>query len=88
MQQVVRPFMPTVADSGADLPAASGALQAQLAHEPGDGATGRGYALAVQLPPDLPDPVDAVVVGMDPADVRFQLRDAHRPALGVRFLAA
>ncbi len=79
---VSRPFMPIVAHSGADLPAATGALQAQLAHQPGNRAAGRGCALAMKLPPDLPHPVAAEVVGVDPADVRLQLLIPHRAGAG------
>ncbi len=46
---------------------------------PGDRAAGHGSALAVQLPRDLPHPVDAEVVGVDAADLHLQLRIPHRP---------
>jgi hypothetical protein len=88
LQQVRRPFLAIVADGGTDLPAPPDALQAQLAHQPGDGAAGHGYALAVQLPPYLPDPVGAEVVGVDAAYLRLQFGVADRPGAGARLLAA
>lgn len=87
LQQVGGSFT-AVADGGANPAAAAGSLQAQIAHQAGDRAAGRGDALAVQLPPDLPDPVDAEVPRVDPADVLLQLRVPGQPrALGGRFLA-
>jgi hypothetical protein len=41
--------------------AADGAGDAELAHQPFDGAAGHSLALAVQVPPDLPGAVDTVV---------------------------
>jgi hypothetical protein len=61
-------------------------LEAEVAHQPGDGAAGHRYAFAVQLPPDLPHPVDAEVVPVDTADLRLQLRVADRPGTGVAVL--
>ena len=52
--------------------AAHDALQTQAAHEPGDGASGDLEALTLHLPPDLPGPVDAEVLGEDAADLRDQ----------------
>ena len=66
--------MAVVPDGGADLLAASGALEVEVAHEPGDGAAGHWYAFAMQLPPDFSDSVDAEVVRVDAADLRLQLR--------------
>ena len=54
------------------------ALQAQLTHEPLDGAAGHRDPFAVQLPPDLADALDAKVLGMDAADLDLQLRVADR----------
>lgn len=74
--------MPVVPDGRADLPAPSGALKAEVAHQPGDRAADHGYALALQLAPYLPDAVDAEVVGVDAADLRLQLDVAHRSVTG------
>ncbi|MCQ4198812.1 hypothetical protein M4J06_005397 [Streptomyces coelicoflavus] len=64
--------MAIVADGGADLPAASGALKTEVAHQPGDGAAGRRHAFAVQLPPDLPHSIDAEVARVNAADLHLQ----------------
>jgi hypothetical protein len=39
-----------VPDGGAELLPASGALEATVAHQPGEGAAGHRYAFAVQPP--------------------------------------
>lgn len=39
-------------------------------------------ATGMQLSPDLPHPIDAEIVGVDPADLRLQLRIPHRPCTG------
>ena len=67
---------------GADpLPAARPG-QAQLAHQPLHRAPGHRRALAVELQPDLPRPVDAVVLRVHPADLGLQLLIAHGPGRG------
>lgn len=81
-QQAISPLVAVVPDGGADLLAASGALRAEVTHQPGDGAPGHRYAFAMQLPPDHPDPVDAEVVREDTADLRLQLRVAQYPSAG------
>lgn len=57
-------------------------VPAEVAHQPGDGAAGHRYAFAVQLPQDLPHPIDAEVVGVDAADLCLQLRIPQRPCTG------
>nr|WP_316770307.1 hypothetical protein [Streptomyces sasae] len=60
----------------------SDAFGAGVAHQPGDGAAGRWYAFAVQLPTGFPDSVDAEIVRVDAADLRLQLLVADRPVAG------
>lgn len=61
-----------------NLPAASDALEAEVANQPGDDAAGRRHALAVQLP----HPVDAEIVRVDAADLRLQFGVADGPGAG------
>ena len=61
VDQVRRPGRGEVRDRGDHSLAAIGAGDAELAHQPFDGAAGHGLALAVQVPPDLPGAVDTVV---------------------------
>jgi hypothetical protein len=44
LQQVIVPVVAVVADSGADAAAAADALEAEDAHQPGDGTAGHRYA--------------------------------------------
>lgn len=50
-----------------------GTGDAELSHEAFDGASGHDVALAVQLAPDLPGPVDKVVDLENLLDERLQL---------------
>jgi hypothetical protein len=52
------------------------------AHAPLDGAASDLVALALKLPPDLADPIDAVVVGVDPLDLLVHLDICRRDQLG------
>jgi hypothetical protein len=54
-------------------------LQAQLAHQPLDGAAGHRDPLTVQLPPHLAGAVDAELLGMDAADLGLELAVTHSP---------
>src|SRR2546429_442827 len=63
------------------------ALQAELAHQPGDAVTANPDVLPVQLPPDLLHAVDAEVLGVHAPDLDLQLLVAEpagrgRPAPG------
>src|SRR5690606_31246724 len=87
LQQVGGAFMAIVAHGGADRFAAASAVKAEFTHQPGDGAARHLDSFTVQLPPDLTDAVDAVVVGVHPADVLLELlisqgTGAGPPALG------
>jgi hypothetical protein len=67
-------------DRGARGLAAHDPGDAQLTHEPLDGAAGDLEAFAAQLPPDLAGAVDLVVVVPDPLDLELELGIA--PASG------
>jgi hypothetical protein len=80
------PFGGRVGDGGDDLPAAHGSGDAELAHEAFDGAAGHGVALPVQLPSDLPSPVDPVVGVEDLLDQVLEFRVPQLAGGGI-FLA-
>jgi hypothetical protein len=80
------PFGGRVGDGGDGLPAAHGSGDAELAHEAFDGAAGHGVALPVQLPSDLPGPVDAVVGVEDLLDQVLEFRVPQLAGGGI-FLA-
>jgi len=63
-------------------------VQAEFTHQPGDGAARHLDPFTVQLPPDLTDPVDAVVVGVDATDVLVELFIAQGAGAGRLLLAA
>lgn len=67
-------FMAVVAHRGTDRLTAEGTVQAELTHQPGDGAARHLDAFTVQSPPDLTNPADAVVADVDTADVLRHLR--------------
>lgn len=75
--QVARLRRPWVADRGPLHLAPHRANQAELAHEPLDGATrdrgGTIWSCTVQSQPDLASPVDPVIVRMNCCDLRLQL---------------
>jgi hypothetical protein len=48
-------------------------------HQPLDGAPSHGDAFTVELQPDLPGTIDAIVGGVHPHDLTAQLLIAHRP---------
>lgn len=50
--------------------------------KPGDGAARHLDPFTVQLPPDFANAVDAVVVGVDAADVLFELFIAQSAGAG------
>jgi hypothetical protein len=52
--------------------AAADAFQAQLAHQPLEGAASHHDPLPMQLPPDLAGAVDPEVVLVDPAELGLQ----------------
>jgi hypothetical protein len=62
-----------VADRGPHRLATDYPLQTQIAHQPLDGASGHGEALAVHLPPDLAHAVNAEILGKDAHDLRLQI---------------
>src|SRR4051794_12196778 len=61
LHQVGRASSAGIGDRGAMPAAATGALQAEVAHQPLDGAAGHRTALTIQRQPDLAGAVDAVV---------------------------
>ncbi len=64
-------------DRGDDALAPDGAGDAELAHEALDGAAGHHMSLPVQLAPDLPGPVEAVVGRVDLLDPLLEFLVAH-----------
>ena len=62
-----------VADRRAHRLAPDYTLQAQVTHQPLDGASRDGEALAVHLPPDFAHPVNAKVLGKDAQHLRLQI---------------
>jgi hypothetical protein len=73
LHQVSGSWSSLVVDGGAGGLAAHHPGDAQLTHEPLDGAAGDLEALAAQLPPDLAGAVDLVVVVEDPPDLELEL---------------
>jgi hypothetical protein len=66
-----------IRERGDHLLAADGAGDTELAHEALDGTAGHDMPLPVQLAPDLPGPVDAVVGRAGLLDPFFELGIAH-----------
>jgi hypothetical protein len=63
-------------------------MQAGLAHEPLDRATGHGVALAAQLVPNLAGAVHTEVVGVDASDMPSSSASRTARADGGAFVAA
>jgi hypothetical protein len=72
VDQVGRPLGLRIADGGALGLAADRALEAELAHQPLDGAAGHLDALALQLPPDLAGAVHLEVLLPHPLDLDLE----------------
>jgi len=76
---VQRTWRRLVADRGLHPLPSDNPLQTHRPHEPCDGAPSNRDAFARQLPPDLADPIDAVVLRENPPDVDRPLGVPLRP---------
>ncbi|MCD9588825.1 hypothetical protein LUV28_13305 [Streptomyces sp. 8ZJF_21] len=82
LQAVGSPFGLSAGECGDHLLAADGAGDAEFAHEALDCAAGHRMSLPVQLAPELPGTVDAVVGRVDLLDPLFELHVARRTGGG------
>lgn len=69
---VERAWRHLVADRGAHRLAPDYALEAEIAHQPLDRASGNFEPFASHLPPHLANTIDAEILGEDPHDLRLQ----------------
>ena len=82
LDQIRRSRRSGVRGGGADAATASGSDQAELVHQPLDGAAGDGDSFPVERQPGFAGAVDAVVVAVDPADLDLQRLVASFPGRG------